>query len=80
MQASDVNLGVGARSHAEPLAKTVTGLGALILERKPDLAMACVNVNPTLAAALVCAKLMVPVAHVEAGIRSYDRAMPGEVN
>ena len=76
----DVNLGVGSGSHAEQTALIMTGIEPVVLERKPDVVMAYGDVNSTVAAALVCAKLLVPVAHVEAGLRSHDRAMPEEIN
>ena len=76
----DVNLGVGSGSHAQQTASIMTGLEAVILERKPHLVVVYGDVNSTVAAALVCAKLLVPVAHVEAGLRSNDRTMPEEIN
>jgi UDP-N-acetylglucosamine 2-epimerase (non-hydrolysing) len=58
----------------------MSGFEPVLLERKPDIVLVYGDVNSTVAAALVCAKLLVPVAHVEAGLRSFDRTMPEEVN
>lgn len=76
----DVNLGVGSGSHAQQTAAIMTGFEAVVLERKPELVMVYGDVNSTVAAALVCAKLQIAVAHVEAGLRSNDRSMPEEIN
>ena len=76
----DVNLEVGSGSHAEQTALIMQRFEPKVLERKPDLVMVYGDVNSTVAAALVCAKLMIPVAHVEAGLRSGDRSMPEEIN
>lgn len=76
----DVNLGVGSGSHAEQTAALMVGLERTILELQPRLVVVYGDVNSTLAAALVAAKLHVPVAHVEAGLRSFDATMPEEVN
>jgi UDP-N-acetylglucosamine 2-epimerase (non-hydrolysing) len=78
--APDVNLGVGSSSHARQTADIMTGFEPVLLERKPDIVLVYGDVNSTVAAALVCAKLLIPVAHVEAGLRSFDRTMPEEVN
>src|SRR6266568_8290441 len=78
--APQVNLGVGSGTHARQTADIMIGLEPVLLERKPDMVLVYGDVNSTLAAALVCAKLLVPVAHVEAGLRSFDRTMPEEVN
>src|SRR5438046_3137948 len=80
MPAPDVNLGVGSGSHAQQTAEIMRRLEPIILERRPDIVVVYGDVNSTMAAALVCAKLQVPVAHVEAGLRSFDRTMPEEVN
>lgn len=76
----DINLHVGSGSHAQQTAQIMIGLEPVILERSPDWVMVYGDVNSTVAAALVCAKLRVKVAHVEAGLRSFDRTMPEEVN
>ena len=78
--APDVNLGVGSSTHARQTADIMSGLEPVLLERKPDIVLVYGDVNSTVAAALVCAKLLIPVAHVEAGLRSFDRTMPEEVN
>jgi UDP-N-acetylglucosamine 2-epimerase (non-hydrolysing) len=78
--APDVNLAVGAGSHACQTAEIMTRFEPVVLERDPDLVLVYGDVNSTVAAALVCAKLSVPVGHVEAGLRSFDRSMPEEIN
>ncbi|MCK2214481.1 UDP-N-acetylglucosamine 2-epimerase (non-hydrolyzing) [Actinomadura sp. ATCC 31491] len=74
------NLGVGSGSHARQTAALLVGLEEVVQEQDPDLVVVYGDVNSTLAAILVCAKLGVPTAHVEAGLRSFDRGMPEEVN
>jgi UDP-N-acetylglucosamine 2-epimerase (non-hydrolysing) len=74
------NLGVGSGSHAKQTAALLVGLEEVVLEHEPDLVVVYGDVNSTLAAILVCAKLGVRTAHVEAGLRSFDRGMPEEVN
>jgi len=76
----DVHLGVGSGSHAQQTAAVMQLFEPVVLEEKPDWVVVVGDVNSTLACALVCAKLRVPVAHVEAGLRSRDRTMPEEVN
>jgi UDP-N-acetylglucosamine 2-epimerase (non-hydrolysing) len=80
LRAPDVSLGVGSGSHAAQTARLLAALEPVFLERAPDLVLVVGDVNSTLAAALVAVKLGIPVAHVEAGLRSGDRAMPEEVN
>ncbi|HHH27817.1 MAG TPA: UDP-N-acetylglucosamine 2-epimerase (non-hydrolyzing) [Polyangiaceae bacterium] len=73
-------LGVGSASHAQQTAKILVEFEKACLELAPDLVIVVGDVNSTMAAALVAAKLNIPVAHVEAGLRSFDRTMPEEVN
>ncbi|MET9343909.1 MULTISPECIES: non-hydrolyzing UDP-N-acetylglucosamine 2-epimerase [unclassified Nonomuraea] len=74
------NLGVGSGTHAKQTAALLVGLEEVFLAQEPDLVIVYGDVNSTLAAILVCAKLGVATAHVEAGLRSFDRGMPEEVN
>lgn len=76
----DVHLGVGSGSHAEQTAKVMLAYEAACALDTPDLIVVVGDVNSTLACALVGAKLHVPVAHLEAGLRSHDRRMPEEIN
>src|SRR5580698_490189 len=80
LPAPQVNLAVEAGSHARQTAEIMTRLEPVVLKHKPDLVMVYGDVNSTLAAALVSAKLGVRVGHVEAGLRSFDRSMPEEIN
>ena len=76
----DVTLGVGSGSHAEQTARVLTGLEPVLAEHRPQLVVVVGDVNSTLAAALTAVKLDLPVAHVEAGLRSFDARMPEEYN
>jgi UDP-N-acetylglucosamine 2-epimerase (non-hydrolysing) len=76
----DRNLEVGSASHAVQTARVMMKFEEVCLEDRPDLVSVVGDVNSTVAAALVCAKLRIPVAHVEAGLRSFDREMPEEIN
>ena len=78
--APQVNLSIDAGSHARQTAEIMTRFEPVVLEHKPDLVLVYGDVNSTMAAALVCAKLQVPVGHVEAGLRCFDRSMPEEIN
>jgi UDP-N-acetylglucosamine 2-epimerase (non-hydrolysing) len=76
----DVYLGVGSASHAEQTARVMVGFEKVLQEEPPDVAVVVGDVNSTLACAVTAAKLRVPLAHVEAGLRSFDRRMPEEIN
>jgi UDP-N-acetylglucosamine 2-epimerase (non-hydrolysing) len=76
----DVYLGVGSGSHAAQTAAVMQSFEPVVLEEKPDWVLVVGDVNSTLACALVCSKLGIKVAHVEAGLRSRDRTMPEEIN
>jgi UDP-N-acetylglucosamine 2-epimerase (non-hydrolysing) len=74
------NLEVGSGSHASQTAEIMRRFEPVVLECKPDITLVYGDVNSTVAAALVCSKLLIPVGHVEAGLRSFDRTMPEEIN
>jgi UDP-N-acetylglucosamine 2-epimerase (non-hydrolysing) len=76
----NVDLGVGSGSHAVQTAEVMKRIEPVIAEQKPDVLVVVGDVNSTIAAALTAVKMGVPVAHVEAGLRSYDRTMPEEIN
>src|SRR3954467_15160164 len=76
----DVHLGVGSGSHAQQTAAVMQSFEPVVLEHRPDWVLVVGDVNSTVACALVCSKLGVKVAHVEAGLRSRDRTMPEEIN
>jgi UDP-N-acetylglucosamine 2-epimerase (non-hydrolysing) len=76
----DINLGVGSGSHAEQTAHIMIELERLIIGRQPDMVVVFGDVNSPLAAAVVTSKLQVGLAHVEAGLRSFDNSMPEEIN
>jgi UDP-N-acetylglucosamine 2-epimerase (non-hydrolysing) len=76
----DYSLGVGSGSHAEQTARVMERLEPVVLEVDPDWVLVPGDVNSTAAAALVVAKLGIPLGHVEAGLRSFDRSMPEELN
>ncbi len=78
--APDVNLAVGSGSHAKQASEIMTRFEPVLIERRPDLVLVYGDVNSTVATALVCSKLGVRVGHVEAGLRSFDRTMPEEIN
>lgn len=76
----DVDLGVGSGSHAVQTAEVMRRFEPVLLEQRPDAVVVVGDVNSTIACALTAVKLGIPVAHVEAGLRSFDRSMPEEVN
>lgn len=73
-------LGIGGGSHAEQTARIMVEFEKIVIEQKPDLVIVPGDVNSTIAASLVASKLHIPIAHVESGLRSFDRNMPEEIN
>ncbi len=80
MPPPDYNLGVGSGTHYEQTAAIIRKFGQLVQHDRPDMVLVAGDVNSTIACALVAAKERIPVAHVEAGMRSFDRTMPEEIN
>lgn len=76
----DIYLGIGSGNHGEQTGKIMIALEKITLKEKPHLFVVVGDVNSTVAASLVAAKLMIPIAHIEAGLRSFDRTMPEEIN
>ena len=78
--APDHMLGVGSGSHAQQTARVMERLEPVLLETAPDIVLVPGDVNSTLAASLIACKLGITVGHIEAGLRSFDRTMPEEIN
>jgi len=76
----EYNLDVGSGSHAEQTAKILTGIEKILLKEKPGIILVEGDTNTVLAGALAAAKFHIKVGHVEAGLRSYDKTMPEEIN
>ncbi|MBM4240833.1 MAG: UDP-N-acetylglucosamine 2-epimerase (non-hydrolyzing) [Euryarchaeota archaeon] len=80
LKTPDFNIGVGSGSHGEQTALMMKGIENVLMSEKPDLVMVQGDTNAVMAGAIVGGKLHIPVGHVEAGLRSYDKTMPEEIN
>lgn len=80
MPRPDVHLEIGSDSHGRQTARIMSAFEEICMRRRPDVIVVAGDVNSTLGAALVASKMLIPLAHVEAGLRSFDKTMPEEIN
>jgi len=80
LQPAEYNLDAGSGTHAEQTGRIMSGVERVLMNREPDVVLVQGDTNTVLAGALAAAKLQINVGHVEAGLRSYDRSMPEEIN